>query len=40
MYGSYKVNREWYDLPIEVDIDFLKICDKLEKNLKLVMGLI
>jgi hypothetical protein len=39
MYASYKVNREWYDLPIEADIDFLKTCDKLEKNLKLVMGL-
>jgi predicted GIY-YIG superfamily endonuclease len=35
-YSMNKINREWYDLPIEVHFDFLEICAKIEKNLKIV----
>lgn len=38
-YALYKINREWYDLPIEDHFDFLENCKKIEKNLKLVLGL-
>jgi hypothetical protein len=37
-YSLHKVNREWYDLPIEIHFDFLEICAKIEKNLKIVLG--
>jgi hypothetical protein len=34
---SYKINREWYDLPIDIHFDFIEICEKIEKNLKLII---
>lgn len=37
LYSIYKINREWYDLPIEDHFDFLQLCEKTEKNLKLVL---
>ena len=36
-YSMHKVNREWYDLPIEAHFDFLENCAKIEKNLKLIL---
>ena len=34
---AYKVNREWYDLPIEYEFDFIEFCNKTERNIKLVL---
>jgi len=36
-FSIYKINREWYNLSIEDDIDFIKICEKTEKNLKILL---
>ncbi len=36
-FSIYKVNREWYNLPIECEFDFIDFCVKTERNLKLVL---
>lgn len=36
-FSMYKINREWYNLPIEDHFDFIEICQKTEKNLKIVL---
>lgn len=35
-YSMYKVNREWYNLPLEVELEYLEFCKKTETNLLLV----
>lgn len=35
-YSMYKVNREWYNLPLEVELEYLDFCKKTEANLLLV----
>jgi len=37
-YSPYKVNREWYNLSLENELEFLELCEKTEQNLKLVFG--
>ena len=37
-YSPYQVNREWYNLSLEDEFEFLKLCEKIEQNLKLVFG--
>jgi len=32
-----RVNREWYNLSLEDEIEFPALCEKTEKNLKLVL---
>ena len=36
-FTMYKVNREWYNLPIESHFDFIEICNRFEKNIILIM---
>lgn len=37
-YKVYKVNREWYNLSLENEIEFLQLCERTEQNLKLVFS--
>ena len=37
-YSMYKVNREWYNLSLENELEFLQLCERTEQNLKLVFG--
>jgi predicted GIY-YIG superfamily endonuclease len=34
---SYKINREWFDLPLEIEIGFIELCKKYEENIRLIM---
>lgn len=36
-FNMYKINREWYDLPIEIHFDFIETCRKVEANIKLIL---
>ena len=36
-FSIHKVNREWYNLPLEDHLDFMSLCEKTERNLKLVL---
>ena len=35
-FNMYKINREWYNLPLEDHLNFMALCEKIEGNLKLV----
>lgn len=35
-YSMFKVNREWYNLSLENELEFLKLCEQIDRNLKLV----
>jgi predicted GIY-YIG superfamily endonuclease len=37
-YNQYKVNREWYNLSLENELEFSELCERTERNLKLVFG--
>jgi predicted GIY-YIG superfamily endonuclease len=37
-YSAYKVNREWYNLSLEHELEFIQLCERTEQNLKLVFG--
>lgn len=37
-YSMFKVNREWYNLSLENEWEFPKLCETTEANLKLVFA--
>ena len=37
-YSAFNVNREWYNLSLENELEFLQLCERTEQNLKLVFG--
>lgn len=37
-YSAFQVNREWYNLSLENELEFLKLCEQFERNLKLVFN--
>jgi predicted GIY-YIG superfamily endonuclease len=37
-YHVHLINREWYNLSIENELEFIDLCKKIERNLKLISG--
>lgn len=37
-YSMFKVNREWYCLSLENELEFLNLCEEIDRNLRLVFN--